>query len=105
MQKFRKFMQRVMKKEISLNDSSKFWIDRNYHSTIVRGNPNLIIVNQLSEMQQTGKTPAPIPATLPLPPYIEAGELTNYIFLLQTNNVQHISIFNYYLLIEDNIYA
>ncbi|KAK1385943.1 hypothetical protein POM88_023678 [Heracleum sosnowskyi] len=73
LQKFRKFMKMVLDGETSLDETSKYWIDSNYYSRFVGGNPNLILLNQLREKRMTGKTPAPIPASLPLPPFNEAG--------------------------------
>lgn len=65
----------VLDGEASLDDTSKYWIDCNYYSGIVRGNPNMILLNQLREEQRTGKLAAPIPASLPLPPFNETGKL------------------------------
>lgn len=68
-------MESVLDGETSLDESSKYWIDSNYNSRIVGGNPNLILLNQLREKRITGKTSAPIPASLPLPPINKDGKL------------------------------
>ncbi|XP_074330949.1 two-component response regulator ARR14-like isoform X2 [Apium graveolens] len=73
LQKFRKFMERVLDGETSLEETSKYWIDVNYYSRIVGGNPNYILLNQLREKRRTGRIAAPIQASLPLPPLNEAG--------------------------------
>lgn len=74
-QKFRKYLASILDGRTSLEDSSKYWIDYKYYSTIVRGNPNQILVNQLLEQRRTGKSAKPIEASGPLPPYEEAGNL------------------------------
>lgn len=68
-------MERILDGETSLNETSKYWIDSDYYSRIVGGNPNVILLNQLRERQRTGKIAAPIPASLPLPPFNEVGKL------------------------------
>ncbi|KAK1361066.1 hypothetical protein POM88_045540 [Heracleum sosnowskyi] len=69
LQKFREFMEKVLNGEARLIGSSKYWIDCNYYSRIVGGNPNVILFNQLWEERRTGKRAGPIPASLPLPPF------------------------------------
>ncbi|KAK1361059.1 hypothetical protein POM88_045533 [Heracleum sosnowskyi] len=71
LQKFRKFLEKVLDGEKSLHGGSKYWIDCNYYSRIVGGNPNVIFLNQLREQRRTGKIQAAIPASLPLPPFNE----------------------------------
>lgn len=66
-------MDKVLEDETSLDENSN-WIDCNYYSGAVRGNPNMILLNQLREKRRTGKTPTPIPASLPLPPINATGQ-------------------------------
>lgn len=68
-------MESVLDGETSLDETLKYWIDSNYYSRIVGGNPNSILLNQLREKRRTGRIAAPIPASLPLPPLNEAGRL------------------------------
>ncbi|KAL1825517.1 hypothetical protein ACET3Z_012295 [Daucus carota] len=75
LQKFRKYLASILDGRTSLEDSSKYWIDYKYYSTIVRGNPNQILVNQLLEQRRTGKSAKPIEASGPLPPYEEAEDM------------------------------
>lgn len=77
MQKFRKFVQKILDGKISLEGSSKKWIDYNYYSSIVRGNPNRMLIKQHFQQRTTGIWPAAIPASLPLPPITQAGKLIN----------------------------
>ncbi|KAK1393768.1 hypothetical protein POM88_012824 [Heracleum sosnowskyi] len=66
LQKFKKFLKELLDGETELG--SKYWIDCNYYSEIVGGNPNVILLDQLRELRRSCKAPAPIPASLPLPP-------------------------------------
>ncbi|XP_074355575.1 two-component response regulator ORR21-like [Apium graveolens] len=72
LQKFRKFMKKVLERETSL-DNSNSWIDCTYYSGTIGGNPNVILLNKLQEMRCYGKMPDPIPASLPLPIFNETG--------------------------------
>ena len=80
MQKFRRYLQTILDGKTSLAESPKRWIDYNYYSSVVGGNPNKILINQLLEQRRTGKWADPIQASHPLPPYNEAGELCTYKF-------------------------
>ena len=81
MQKFRRYLQTILDGKTTLDESPKRWIDYNYYSSVVGGNPNKILINQLLEQRRTGKWADPIQASHPLPPYNEAGELCTYILL------------------------
>ena len=80
MQKFQKFLDKVMDGTTSLEQGRNQWVDCQYYSSIVGGNPNRILLGQLLEQRRTGKSAAPIKVSQPLPPYIEAGKLINNIF-------------------------
>ncbi|KAL1802264.1 hypothetical protein ACET3Z_030911 [Daucus carota] len=72
LQKFRRYLQTILDGKTSLAESPKRWIDYNYYSSVVGGNPNKILINQLLEQRRTGKWADPIQASHPLPPYNEA---------------------------------
>ncbi|KAK1398055.1 hypothetical protein POM88_007918 [Heracleum sosnowskyi] len=72
LQKFNTFLDSILDGKTSLERSSKRWIDYNYHSDVVGGNPNRILVKKRFEERTTGICAAPVPASLPLPPFIEA---------------------------------
>ncbi|KAK1378943.1 hypothetical protein POM88_025687 [Heracleum sosnowskyi] len=68
LQKYRKFVNRVLDGKISFK-SSKYYNNRNYYSSLVGGNPDIFLINQLREERRTGKQAAPIPPSLPLSPF------------------------------------
>ena len=70
-------MDKVMDGTTSLDQGTNRWVDCHYYSSIVGGNPNRILLEQLLEQRRTGKSAAPIRASQPLPPYNEAGKLIN----------------------------
>ncbi|KAL1820006.1 hypothetical protein ACET3Z_014875 [Daucus carota] len=72
LQKFRRYLQTILDGKTTLDESPKRWIDYNYYSSVVGGNPNKILINQLLEQRRTGKWADPIQASHPLPPYNEA---------------------------------
>ncbi|WOG96932.1 hypothetical protein DCAR_0416271 [Daucus carota subsp. sativus] len=71
----------------SLDQGTNRWVDCHYYSSIVGGNPNRILLEQLLEQRRTGKKPAPIRASQPLPPYNEAeSSSSSYFTMLMPNN-------------------
>lgn len=84
LQKYRMFLQQVLDGKIQIQYSK--WIDLNYNSSIVPGNPDLFLLNQLSEKRRKGDlavgTNVQFPngssssgQYRPLPQYTRAGEL------------------------------
>ncbi|KAL1819965.1 hypothetical protein ACET3Z_014834 [Daucus carota] len=87
LQKFRKFLDKVMDGTTSLDQGTNRWVDCHYYSSIVGGNPNRILLEQLLEQRRTGKSAAPIRASQPLPPYNEAESSSSpYITMSMPNN-------------------
>ncbi|XP_017256488.1 two-component response regulator ORR24 [Daucus carota subsp. sativus] len=79
LQKYRKFLNGVLDGKISLQ-SSKYCSNLNYnHSSIVDGNPNLFLINQLRNEQRSSKDAAPIRASLPMLRFNEAGSSSRLI--------------------------
>lgn len=91
MQKYRIFLQRYLDGNTEINNSH--WIDFNYYSSVVSGNPHLMLINQLRNEQRTGQLAAPIPAgdmslsssgIRILPPFTPAGKLISLIHKTDT---------------------
>lgn len=81
MQKYRKLLVRILDGSVDIRNSR--WIDYNYYSSSLGGNPHSILLNQLRDQQRIGKLAEPTPvgnlsSTLgeyrPPPPYTPAGE-------------------------------
>ncbi|WOG96969.1 hypothetical protein DCAR_0416308 [Daucus carota subsp. sativus] len=71
----------------SLEEGRNQWVDCQYYSSIVGGNPNMILLGQLLEQRRTGKSAAPIKVSQPLPPYIEPeSSFSRYITMSMPNN-------------------
>lgn len=71
LQKYQKFLQRVLEGRTNIEFSH--WIDLNYRSSFVSGNPDILLINQLREEQKNGNLATHNPLRPPKEPNISTN--------------------------------